>query len=42
LLHASEQYENNVKNNANLSWGIKTSDVSIDIQQLMKKKINHC
>ena len=33
LLHASEQYENNVKNNANLSWGIKTSDVSIDIQQ---------
>ena len=38
LLHASEQYENNVKNNANLSWGIKTSDVSIDVQQLMKKK----
>ena len=38
LLHASEQYENNVKNNANRSWGIKTSEVSIDIQQLMKKK----
>ena len=38
LLHASEQYENNVKNNANLSWGIKTYDVSIDVQQLIKKE----
>ena len=39
LLHASEQYENNLKNTGNFDWGIEVDNVKLDLQKLMKKKL---
>ena len=39
LLHASEQYEINLKNTGNFDWGIEVDNVKLDLQKLMKKKL---
>ena len=39
LLHASEQYENNLKNTGNYDWGIEFDNVKLDLKKLMKKKL---
>ena len=39
LLHASEQYENNVKNNGNSDWGIEFDNIRLDLNKLMNKKL---
>ena len=39
LLHASEQYENSIKSNANEEWGIRYKEVSLDLPKLLKKKL---
>ena len=39
LLHASEQFENNVKNNGNSDWGIEFDNIRLDLNKLMNKKL---
>ena len=39
LLYASEQYSNNIKENANSSWGIELDNIKLNLKQLMKKKL---
>ena len=37
LLHASEQYKNNLKENANHNWGIEFDNLKLNLEKLMKK-----
>ncbi len=39
LLHASEQFENNLKNNGNSDWGIEFDNIRLDLNKLMNKKL---
>ena len=40
MLHASEQYENTIKSNGMMEWGINCKDVSLDLSKLLKRKSN--
>ena len=40
MLHASEQYENTIKSNGMIEWGINCKDVSLDLSKLLKTKSN--
>ena len=40
MLHASEQYENTIKSNGMMEWGINCKDVSLDLSKLLKRKTN--
>ena len=40
MLHASEQYENTIKSNGMMDWGINCKDVSLDLSKLLKRKSN--
>ena len=40
MLHASEQYENTIKLNGMMEWGINCKDVSLDLTKLLKRKSN--
>ena len=39
LLHASEQYKNNLKENANHNWGIEFDNLKLNLEKLMKKSL---
>ena len=38
MLHASEQYENTIKSNGMIEWGINCKEVSLDLTKMLKRK----